>query len=215
MIGASLRDLCAPVPEFFSQPPAGSGLHRTLEAIERTVARKPAKVRTCQESARRAVEAQSTPGWRPATSEQALAHELQVLRLEVEMLRLLAKAKATPVAEQREALSVMLTARLYMMCGGQSGRPSAHKLACDSVAKAFGPGISSEDVSTLVGKFFDAAGRLGLHDAYMSDTPAFMQLLRATLKTADDLLLGHTAWIGASAAADEAEDFERRYQPVH
>lgn len=209
----SLKTLCAPVPKIFSRPPAGSGLEQTIDAIERTAAREPATVKACHDMARKAIEAQSPPGWRPATSEQALAHELQVLRREVAMLKLLADAVQTPPAQQREAMAVMLTVRLYLMCGGQSARPGAHKLACDGVAKAFG--VPADDVSTLVGKFFDATGRIGSHDTYVSDEPTFMRLLSATLKTVDDLLLSHTPWIGAAAAANEAEEFERRYQPVH
>lgn len=212
MVG-SLRELCSPVPPSIARPPVGSGLYRTLEAIDQSVAREPATVQSIRETARRTVRKRYPAGWWPTTPERNLAHELEVLRMEVAMLKIVAEAKIMPPALQREAKAVLLTARLYMMCGGQSGRPGAHKLACDSVAKA--SGVPAADVSTLIGKFFDAAGRIGTHDAYVNDGPAFLRLLSATLRAVDDLLLKHTPWVGAAADAREAEDFERMFQPAH
>lgn len=210
----SLRDLCSPLPASIARPPSGSGLQRTCEAIEESAAAEPATTEACRAAARRAFESRPAAGRRPSARNQAMASELQILRLTVAMLRQLTEVDQGPAAEQREALAVMLTVRLYMMCGGQSLRPGAHEGACDSVAKAFGPGISADDVGAAVSKFFEAAGRLGSQDAYLNDRPAFMRQLSATLGAADDFLLAHTAWIGQAAAADEAAADEARYQPV-
>lgn len=210
MLG-SLRNFCSPIPAVIAKPPVGSGLRHTCDAIEQSAAAAPATAEACNDAAQRAVQVRAMHRRRQGPRKQTMTHKLQVMRLKVAMLRQLCEANEMPADHQREALAVMLTVRLYMMCGGQSGRPGAHTLACDSVAKAFGPGISTDDVSTLVGKFFDAAGRLGSHDSYMSDRPTFMRQLCATLSAADDFLLGHTAWIGQSNAADEAANFDARH----
>ncbi len=207
------------VPDSIANPPRGSVLRETYNAIMRSAAREPGTVlQACRELARRIVEKRRPAGWRPGTTTELLAHGLEVLRLEVAILT---APEARVPASSPKSLTAPLVVRLYLMSGAHSGQPDAHERACLAVSEAFGPGIPSGDVDACVRSFFESAGRIAAHNTHSSASPAYMSLVWAGLSIADDLLLGHTAWAAGSAGAMVAEDeraaedrYDRRYQPI-
>ncbi len=186
---ASIWSVCAPVPDSIADPPAGSPLDTILRAIERDGAKEPMTERRLRQSAREAADACQPAGWRPETPDQAAAHELRALQKEAARRDLLAEANGMDHGWQREALSVLVVAYVYLSRGGSSGSPGAHEQACQRAADRLG--IPSRDIDAFIPKFFEALGRNGLEDTYTGGRSAFLIRVSETLRTVRDLLQPH------------------------
>jgi len=210
---ASLRGLCATAPLAIRRPAPGTPLFAVCEAND--AASWPKDLDGFMDAARQAIDSRPRRTDLPPLAAE-LSHGVEVLRYANAMMDLrLCQHAQLDSPDRHEGFAVFFTIYVFLICGGRFGDDD-HTKACARAAEYLG--VAPSDVAGAVTAYTAATCQLMHDDAYFrcGDQPA--ELFSACLRVASDMfverynLLDHSHG-HARLAAEEAADFDARYQP--
>lgn len=211
---SSLRDLCATAPLAIRQPRAGTRLHAICEKADKEPWW-PEDFEGLVEMARKIVDRLPRPVDLPPYYREA-AYVRDVDGCTADLLRLRKDQLADRESPDRyEGFAMFFTVYVFLVCGGRFGEDD-HTEAHEHAAEYLG--VTPRDVAGAVATYTAAACQLMLDDAHLKLGGQPAELLSAALRVMADMfvryhnLLDHSH-ADARRAAEEAAEFDRRYQP--